>query len=169
MLLCKDYYPDKPYKLINGSYCISKKDIPEGSEIYNSSLFLLRCKDGYVFEDETCILNTTNKSTSFPTTIAKTIITNISTTLAINDIITSMPKSVETPSIAKTENEIFCSVNEVINDTCTEGKMNLSDIDIIKKYLKSRGKGDADSTIKTLKTRNVIIQFGSLYEQDAND
>ena len=47
--LCKDYYPDKPYKLINGSYCISKKDIPEGSEIYNSSLFLLRCKDGYVF------------------------------------------------------------------------------------------------------------------------
>ena len=47
--LCKDYYPDKPYKLINGSYCISKKDIPEGSEIYNSILFLLRCKDGYVF------------------------------------------------------------------------------------------------------------------------
>ena len=168
-VLCKDYYPDKPYKLIIGSYCFSEEDIPEGSEIYNSSLFLLRCKDGYVFEDETCILNTTNKSTSFPTTITKTIMTNNSTTITINDIITSMPKSVETPSIVENENEIFCSVNEVINDTCTEGKMNLSDLDTIKNYLKSRGKGDEDSTIKTLKTRNVIIQFGSLYEQDTNN
>ena len=167
-VLCKDYYPDKPYKLIIGSICFSEEDIPEG-EIYNSSLFLLRCKDGYVFEDETCILNTTNKSTSFPTTITKTIMTNNSTTITINDIITSMPKSVEIPSIAKNENEIFCSVNDVINDSCTEGKMILSDIDTIKNYLKNKGEEDEDSTIKTLKTRNVIIQFGSLNEQDAND
>ena len=44
--LCKQIYPDTPYKLINTSSCIAANDIPEGAEIYNSKLYLLKCKNG---------------------------------------------------------------------------------------------------------------------------
>ena len=32
--LCKDMYPDKPYKLINSPICLSSENIPEEAEIY---------------------------------------------------------------------------------------------------------------------------------------
>ena len=52
--LCKYFYPDKPYKLINTSQCLSEDDIPEGVEIYNNNLYLLKCKSGYILKEEKC-------------------------------------------------------------------------------------------------------------------
>ena len=40
--LCKQIYPDTPYKLINTSQCLSENDFPDGAEIYNSKLYLLK-------------------------------------------------------------------------------------------------------------------------------
>ena len=61
-------------------------------------------------------------------------------------------------------------MDEVINNTCTEGKMNLSNIDHIKDYLKNNMGGDDDSFYKKIKTGNVVIQFATMEEQkNAND
>ena len=56
--LCKDKDESTPYKLINGTECLSK--IPENAENaidYNEKLKLLECKEGYHREDNTCIEN----------------------------------------------------------------------------------------------------------------
>ena len=54
--LCKDIYPDTPYKLINAPICLPSIDIPEGAEVYNSRLDLLKCKYGYKLEGNTCVV-----------------------------------------------------------------------------------------------------------------
>ena len=43
--LCKDKDSSTPYKLINGTDCLS--EIPNGAEYYNENLKLLKCKEGY--------------------------------------------------------------------------------------------------------------------------
>ena len=56
--LCKDFYPDKPYKLINTSQCFSESEIPIGTVIYNYNLNLLKCKQNYIlnrFFDESIV------------------------------------------------------------------------------------------------------------------
>ena len=56
--LCKDKDESTPYKLINGTECLSK--IPENAENakdYNEKLKLLECKKGYHREDNTCVEN----------------------------------------------------------------------------------------------------------------
>ena len=53
--LCKYFHSVTPYKLINTSQCLSENDIPVGAEIYNSKLYLLKCKSGYILKDGTCI------------------------------------------------------------------------------------------------------------------
>ena len=56
--LCKDKDKSTPYKLINGTECLSK--IPENAENakdYNEKLKLLECKEGYHREDNTCVAN----------------------------------------------------------------------------------------------------------------
>ena len=50
--LCKDIYPSNPYKFINSTNCLSS--IPEGAEIYNENLYLLKCKEGYHFKEDSC-------------------------------------------------------------------------------------------------------------------
>ena len=55
--LCKQFYTDTPYKIINASTCLAESDIPEGAEVYNSKLYLLKCKSGYKLENETCVVN----------------------------------------------------------------------------------------------------------------
>ena len=55
--LCKDFYPDKPYKLINTSQCFSESEIPIGTVIYNYNLNLLKCKQNYILKNEECIFN----------------------------------------------------------------------------------------------------------------
>ena len=42
--LCKQFYSDRPYKLIGASNCLAETDIPEGAEVYNSKLYLLKIK-----------------------------------------------------------------------------------------------------------------------------
>ena len=54
---CKYFYSDKPYKLINTSRCFSMDEIPEGVEVYDESLYLLKCKRGYILKNETCVTN----------------------------------------------------------------------------------------------------------------
>ena len=115
--LCKYFYSDTPYKLINTSQFLSENDIPVGAEIYNSKLYLLKCKSGYILKDGTCIthcyetcdtcyeyseditnqkcetckinyiLDSNRNCISPPTTIITTILTTISTT-----ILTTIPK-----------------------------------------------------------------------------
>ena len=53
---CKDFYEDKPYKLINGTVCYSYDSKPEGSIIYDENLKLLKCNEdeNYYFKDEIC-------------------------------------------------------------------------------------------------------------------
>ena len=46
-------------------------------------------------------------------------------------------------------------MDEVINNTCTEGKMNLSNIDHIKDYLKNNMGGDDDSFYKKNEEKSV--------------
>jgi hypothetical protein len=48
--LCKQLYPDKPYKIINSPNCLSSEEIPEQAEDYNPKLYLLKCKEGYKVE-----------------------------------------------------------------------------------------------------------------------
>ena len=51
--LCRDLNSTHKYKLINGTECIN--EIIEGSEIYNSELYLLICKSGYILDDNICV------------------------------------------------------------------------------------------------------------------
>ena len=53
--LCKDKNNSTPYKLVNGTDCLS--EIPEGAEYYNEKLKLLKCRDGYHLENNTCMQN----------------------------------------------------------------------------------------------------------------
>ena len=62
-------------------------------------------------------------------------------------------------------------MEELLNDTCHDGKMNLSNIDNIKNHFfqETNINGD-DSFLKKIKTGNVIIQYATLDEQkNAND
>jgi len=51
--LCKDKDSSTPYKLINGTDCLSS--IPDGAEYYNENLKLLKCKEGYHLENNQCL------------------------------------------------------------------------------------------------------------------
>ena len=51
--LCKDLDNQKPYRLIGGTECIA--EIPIGGYEYNSKLKLLKCKSGYILNENTCI------------------------------------------------------------------------------------------------------------------
>ena len=66
--LCSQIYPEKPYKLINTTQCLSIEEIPEGAEVYNSNLNLYKCKSGYKLEGETCVVDCGDQCLS-PTTI----------------------------------------------------------------------------------------------------
>ena len=50
--LCRDMNSSQ-YKVIDGEDCID--EIPEGAEIYNSDLFLLKCKSGFILQGSTCV------------------------------------------------------------------------------------------------------------------
>ena len=41
------------YKILDGENCIDV--IPEGAEIYNADLYLLKCKSGYILQGSTCV------------------------------------------------------------------------------------------------------------------
>ena len=66
--LCSQIYPEKPYKLINTTQCLSNEEFPEGAEIYNTNLNLLKCKSGYKLEGETCVVDCGDQCPS-PTTV----------------------------------------------------------------------------------------------------
>ena len=66
--LCSQIYPEKPYKLINTTQCLSIEEIPEGAEVYNINLNLYKCKSGYKLEGETCVVDCGDQCLS-PTTI----------------------------------------------------------------------------------------------------
>ena len=51
--LCRDLNTTHKYKLINGTKCL--EEIIENSEIYNSELYLLICKSGYILYDNKCV------------------------------------------------------------------------------------------------------------------
>ena len=51
--LCKDLDASKPYKLINRTDCL--ESMPDGTEFINEKLKLLKCKNGYKYEDGKCI------------------------------------------------------------------------------------------------------------------
>ena len=51
--LCKDMDSSKPYRFIGGTECIT--DVPIGGYEYNSRLKLLKCKNGYILNENTCI------------------------------------------------------------------------------------------------------------------
>ena len=53
--LCKDKNNSTPYKLVDGTECLS--EIPEGAEYYNEKLKLLKCRYGYHLENNTCMQN----------------------------------------------------------------------------------------------------------------
>ena len=55
--LCKYFYSDRPYKLINISQCFSSDEIPEGAEVYDEKLYLLKCKSGYILKNDICVSN----------------------------------------------------------------------------------------------------------------
>ena len=50
--LCKDMNRLNPYKILGSSECLN--DLPEGTEIFNSKLYLLQCKEGYYLENNQC-------------------------------------------------------------------------------------------------------------------
>ena len=50
--LCKDMDSSKPYRLIGSNKCL--ETIPEGAYEYNLKAHLLKCKGGYIFQDNTC-------------------------------------------------------------------------------------------------------------------
>ena len=53
--LCKDFSEEaKPYKLINAEGCLSSFD-ENIMEYYNEDLNLLKCKTGYILEDNQCV------------------------------------------------------------------------------------------------------------------
>ena len=51
--LCRDIDSENKYKLINGTECL--KEVIDGSEVYNSELYLLVCKSGYILDQSICI------------------------------------------------------------------------------------------------------------------
>ena len=51
--LCRDLNSTNRYKLINGTQCLN--ETINGSEVYNSELYLLVCKSGYILKDNKCI------------------------------------------------------------------------------------------------------------------
>ena len=50
--LCKDMNSSKPYKIIGSQECLS--EIPINTEIYNSKLYLLKCKEDYYLNNGRC-------------------------------------------------------------------------------------------------------------------
>ena len=125
--------------------------------------------------------------TTIPTTIIYTIPTTIPTTI-IYTIPTTIPRTIPeisnniqndhfqnmtqiAPTIKINQNNLsYCSMDEVINNTCTKGKMNLNEIDNIKDYLKNNIGEREDGLYKKITTGNVVIQFATVEEQkNAND
>ena len=51
--LCKDFDSNKIFKFINGTNCLS--DIPDGAELYNEDLSILKCMEGYHYQNDYCI------------------------------------------------------------------------------------------------------------------
>ena len=66
----------------------------------------------------------------------------------------------------KEEDETLCEYEDVIKGNCSQGKMDLDYIDIIKENLFNE---EGDDFYKKIKTGNVIIQFSNLDEQDDNE
>ena len=104
---------------------------------------------------------------TIPSTIPRTI-PEISNNIQ-NDYFQNMTQIV--PTIKINQNNLsYCSMDEVINNTCTKGKMDLNDIDNIKDYLKNNIGEREDGLYKKIKTGNVVIQFATVEEQkNAND
>ena len=50
---CEYFDKNSPFKFINGTKCLSL--IPEGAELYNNKLSILKCKDGYHFQNDSCL------------------------------------------------------------------------------------------------------------------
>ena len=148
-------------------------------------------EDGYPF----CYYNTTIPTTivtfqiftTIPTTVPTKIPTTIPTTI-IYTIPTTIPRTIPeisnniqndhfqnmtqiAPTIKINQNNLsYCSMDEVINNTCTKGKMNLNEIDNIKDYLKNNIGEREDGLYKKITTGNVVIQFATVEEQkNAND
>jgi len=72
------------------------------------------------------------------------------------------------------KNESYCNPEDILNNTCKDGKMNLNNIDYFKNYalgkIKQSLNENADNNLQKIKTGNVIIQYGSLDEQkESND
>lgn len=124
-----------PYKLINTTECIS--NVITGAEIYNSNLYLLTCKKGYILSNNICIphcysscetcsdysenedehkcltckegyyLEGEQCNKIIPTTIITTIPTTIITTIPTT-ILTTIPTTIIT-TIPTTIPEVECS------------------------------------------------------------
>ena len=52
--LCKYFDSDKKYKFINGTKCLST--IPKEAELFNQDLFILKCKDEYHYQNDSCVM-----------------------------------------------------------------------------------------------------------------
>ena len=50
--LCRDLYPDKPYKIMDSNFCIN--NIPKGAKVFNENLKLLKCEKGVNKTSEAC-------------------------------------------------------------------------------------------------------------------
>ena len=51
--LCRDMNSTNQYKILDGENCI--ETIPEGGEIFNADLYLLKCRSGFILEGSTCV------------------------------------------------------------------------------------------------------------------
>ena len=51
--LCRDLDPDNKYKLVGGQSCLSS--IGNYMEYFNKNLFLLKCKSGFIIENDDCV------------------------------------------------------------------------------------------------------------------
>ena len=112
--------------------------------------------------------------TTFPTNIItnfRTISTIISETIDLsnhnnNNIISNNDNNSyigqEDDKWNENKNETLCNFEEVINGSCTEGKMDLNSIKQIKENLFRQ---EGDDFYKKIRTGNVIIQFSNLDEQ----
>ena len=143
---------------------------------------------------ETSFIITTTVPPKIPTKIPTTVLTSIPEILmdSTNKIHvqnkTDNHKSEETiEEHSKTENnnsnveenflkknESYCNPEDILNNTCKDGKMNLNNIDYFKNYalekIKQSLNENADNNLQKIKTGNVIIQYGSLDEQkESND
>ena len=167
---CKNFHEDKPYKIIYGNTCFS--DIPEGAEIHDSKLYLLKCKNGYILYDENCVPNCyetclTCLDYSFDINSQKCLTCKSGYTLFEDNCISAQIETQKEDGITSETNitEYICSNEEIKNGECTEGKMNLNDIDDIKGYLKNIMINDESNSKKIIKTDNVVIQYSTLDEQ----